>query len=141
MLHFFNVMLLSSWLTFRLGPIWKVLRYATAGPTYFEELDGYVDGGVLANNPSSCSLTFIQEMYSRKAMKLPICLMVSVGTGIPPENELGCVDAQEILTFNKRWLTSPDKLLCRAANLKNLLAIAVRYIFSISCCYCCLLLL
>lgn len=92
---------------------------------FFEELDGYVDGGVLANNPSSCALTVIQEMYSKKEQKLPISLMVSVGTGIPLNDKLGRIDAQEFLTFGPHWLNAEDKLFTRAANLKTLLATAV----------------
>ena len=74
-------------------PVWKVARYTSGGPIYFNPLDDYVDGGVLANNPSAGGLTQIQEYYFSKKQKLPISLIVSVGSGRLPENELGNVDA------------------------------------------------
>jgi len=102
-----------------------VLRYSSAAPMLFEELDGYVDGGVLVNNPSGGALTVIQEMYSRKSMKIPISLMVSIGTGILPDNKLGSVDVQAFLSFGSHWFNAEDRLFSRAANLKTLLSIAV----------------
>ena len=47
--------------------IWKVARYTSAGPVYFEPLDHYVDGGVRANNPSNYALTRIQEFLDKQA--------------------------------------------------------------------------
>ena len=114
-------------LYFTVGPIWKVLRYSSAAPMFFEEMDGFVDGGVLVNNPSSCALTVIQEMYSQKSMKIPISLMVSIGTGILPDNKLGSIDVQAFLTFGFHWLNAEDRLFSRAANLKTLLSIAVSF--------------
>jgi uncharacterized protein len=35
---------------------WEVALYTTAAPAYFPSVDGYVDGGVYANNPSMCAL-------------------------------------------------------------------------------------
>ncbi len=41
--------------------VWKVGRYTSAAPMYFKELDNYVDGGVVANNPCQYALTRIQR--------------------------------------------------------------------------------
>ena len=46
-------------------PVWKVARYTSAAPLYFKELDNYVDGGVVANNPCDYALAEIQD-YLRK---------------------------------------------------------------------------
>ena len=40
--------------------VWKVARYTSAAPIYFTECDEYVDGGMLAKNPSCDALTKIQ---------------------------------------------------------------------------------
>ena len=47
---------------------WKVARYTSAAPVFFTECDGYIDGGVIANNPSVIGLTEIQK-HLRKAKK------------------------------------------------------------------------
>ncbi len=40
---------------------YKVGLYTAAAPTYFPAVDGYVDGGVYANNPSMCALAQTQD--------------------------------------------------------------------------------
>lgn len=46
--------------------VWKVARYTSAAPVFFSECDNYVDGGVVANNPTNYALPEIQEFLSRK---------------------------------------------------------------------------
>lgn len=60
-----------------LEPVWKVARYTSAAPVYFKEIDDYVDGGVLANNPSETGLTAIQNYHHSKGSRLPIALVVN----------------------------------------------------------------
>ena len=40
---------------------WKVGLYTSAAPTYFPSVDGFVDGGVYANNPGMIALTQTQD--------------------------------------------------------------------------------
>ena len=105
--------------------VWKVARYTCAGPTMFKELDDYVDGGVMAQNPSTVGITKIQEFYWQKKLILPISLVVSIGTGILPEDKLGCTDAQDFLSFGKQWFTSEESVGERTGNLVTLLGNAV----------------
>ncbi len=70
-------------------PIWKVARYTSAAPMFFSEFENYVDGGVLANNPSDAGLTRIQRYYRECSQKLPIACVVSLGSGMYPAVELG----------------------------------------------------
>lgn len=72
--------------------MWKVARYTCAAPVLFGEADKYVDGGILANNPSDSGLSRIQSFYRSRGEKLPLSLVVSVGTGKYPFQELGNVD-------------------------------------------------
>ena len=64
-------------------PVWKVGLYTSAAPTYFPSHNGYVDGGVVANNPSLAALTQTQdpraELNPRPA--LGDVRMLSLGTG------------------------------------------------------------
>ena len=105
--------------------MWKVLRCTSAAPLIFEEFENYVDGGVLANNPSACALTVIQELHSKKKRKLPISMMVSIGGGVLPADKLGRTDAGDMLLFSVNWLKGEEKLLSRVNNMKSLLANAV----------------
>ena len=104
--------------------VWKVARYTTAAPIFFSEFEDYVDGGVLANNPCEHGLTKIQDFHREKQVNLPIALVVSIGTGIYPPEELGRIDAQEFLFFGKHWFKLSD-IKNRALNLIALLSSAV----------------
>ena len=50
-------------LYFTLELVWKVARYTSAAPLFFSEMDHYVDGAVLANNPCEYALTAINNFY------------------------------------------------------------------------------
>jgi hypothetical protein len=79
-------------------PVWKVARYTSAAPTYFTECDEYVDGGLMANNPSYKGLKAIRDFYPN----LHVALVVSIGTGKFEEQEtkeadvITCVNAFRI---------------------------------------------
>jgi uncharacterized protein len=60
---------------------YKVGLYTSAAPTYFPTVDGYVDGGVYANNPSMCALTQSQDKRLRDRPALSDVALLSVGTG------------------------------------------------------------
>ena len=92
---------------------------------FFKEFENYVDGGVLANNPCDYGLTAIQNYHRERGLDLPISLVVSVGTGIYPAEELGRVDAHEFLFFGKHWFSFTDTLKRRAQSLISLLSNAV----------------
>ena len=106
--------------------MWKVARYTSGGPLYFNSLDNYVDGGILANNPSSSGLTEIQDFYRSKGQKLPISLIVSIGSGKAPCHKgMGNVDVHEYLYFGKHWFDFSDHIVQRLGNLTTLLGSAV----------------
>jgi patatin-like phospholipase/acyl hydrolase len=63
----------------------------SAAPTFFPVYQGYVDGGVISNNPSMCALAQALEPSTGK-QKLRDIRLLSVGTGynpkyVPAENE------------------------------------------------------
>ena len=61
--------------------VYKVGLYTSAAPTYFPTVDGYVDGGVFANNPSMCALTQTQDPRIRNRPALSQVELLSLGTG------------------------------------------------------------
>jgi patatin-like phospholipase/acyl hydrolase len=61
---------------------YKVGLYTSAAPTYFPTVDGYIDGGVYANNPSMCALAQSQdERVFEKCPDLSEVVLLSLGTG------------------------------------------------------------
>lgn len=56
---------------------------------FFTEFENYVDGGVMANNPSDAALARIQQHYRGSGQKLPISCVVSLGSGLYPAVKLG----------------------------------------------------
>lgn len=103
------------------GPVWKVARYTCAAPVLFGEADDYVDGGVLANNPSESGLTKIQSFYRSRGEKLPVSLVVSVGCGKYPIQTLGNVDF--LFVGSQGWSS-----LAGTSNLMSLLSYAVSHV-------------
>src|SRR5512135_383163 len=61
--------------------VYKVGLYTSAAPTYFPTMDGYVDGGVFANNPSMCALAQTQDIRSGDRPALADVVLLSLGTG------------------------------------------------------------
>lgn len=62
---------------------YKAGLYTSAAPTYFPTVDGYVDGGVFANNPSMCALTQTQDARIRNRPAFSEIALLSLGTGTP----------------------------------------------------------
>ncbi len=60
---------------------YKVGLYTAAAPTYFPSVDGYIDGGVYANNPAMCGLAQTQDTRYRPTPALDEVVLLSLGTG------------------------------------------------------------
>jgi Dyp-type peroxidase family len=62
---------------------WKVALYSTAAPAYFPTADGFIDGGVYANNPAMCALAQLFDNRYAPTRKPPLndVLLLSVGAG------------------------------------------------------------
>ena len=93
-------------------------RYTSAAPVLFGEADEYVDGGLLANNPSESGLSRIQSFYRNQGEKIPVSLLVSVGSGKNPTKTLGNVDF--LFVGGHGWSS-----LTGTSNLMSLLSYAV----------------
>jgi len=60
---------------------YKVGLYTSAAPTYFPSVDGYIDGGVYATNPSMCALAQSQDSDFKNRSSLSDVVLLSLGTG------------------------------------------------------------
>jgi Dyp-type peroxidase family len=62
---------------------WQAALYSTSAVTYFPSADGFVDGGIYANNPSMCALAQIYDKRYSPKPKPPLddVLLFSVGAG------------------------------------------------------------
>lgn len=64
----------------------RVALYTSAAPTYFPSVDGFIDGGVFANNPSLVALAqaIDQKNHQHERAELEEVVLLSVGTGSAP---------------------------------------------------------
>ncbi|XP_053191283.1 85/88 kDa calcium-independent phospholipase A2 [Scomber japonicus] len=78
--------------------VWRAARSSGAAPTYFRPMGRFLDGGLLANNPTLDAITEIHQY--NKALKAEgqgtgvkkLGMVVSLGTGKPPQVAVSSVD-------------------------------------------------
>ncbi|CAH2312334.1 85 88 kDa calcium-independent phospholipase A2 isoform X2 [Pelobates cultripes] len=78
--------------------VWRAARSSGAAPTYFRPMGRFLDGGLLANNPTLDAIAEIHE-YNKCLEKQgkgeqikKLGVVVSLGTGKPPQNQVSSVD-------------------------------------------------
>lgn len=65
-------------------PVVDVALYTTAAPVYFPIVQGFVDGGVVASNPSMCALA--QALHPQTGKQtIEKVVLLSIGTGYNPQ--------------------------------------------------------
>ncbi|XP_039429871.1 85/88 kDa calcium-independent phospholipase A2 isoform X5 [Culex pipiens pallens] len=78
--------------------VWRAARATGAAPSYFRAFGRFLDGGLIANNPTLDAITEIHELnmalrsIGRDAEAVPISGVVSLGTGLIPVTELKEID-------------------------------------------------
>ncbi|XP_064276323.1 85/88 kDa calcium-independent phospholipase A2 isoform X2 [Passer domesticus] len=78
--------------------VWRAARCSGAAPTYFRPIGRFLDGGLLANNPTLDAMAEIHEYNKtlikkgRKQEVRKLGLVVSLGTGKPPQVPVSSVD-------------------------------------------------
>ncbi|KAF5307036.1 hypothetical protein FQR65_LT07179 [Abscondita terminalis] len=78
--------------------LWHVGRATGAAPTYFRAFGRFLDGGLIANNPTLDALTEIHEYNlalratGRENESAPLSIVVSLGTGLIPVTQLQGID-------------------------------------------------
>uniref|UniRef100_A0AAY4A5T3 phospholipase A2 n=1 Tax=Denticeps clupeoides TaxID=299321 RepID=A0AAY4A5T3_9TELE len=78
--------------------VWRAARSSGAAPTYFRPMGRFLDGGLLANNPTLDAMTEIHQYnkalkaQGREAELQKLGVVVSLGTGKPPQVAVTSVD-------------------------------------------------
>eukprot|EP00092_Neocalanus_flemingeri_P020293 GFUD01021983.1.p1 GENE.GFUD01021983.1~~GFUD01021983.1.p1 ORF type:complete len:830 (-),score=300.05 GFUD01021983.1:470-2959(-) len=78
--------------------VWRAARSSGAAPTYFRAAGRFIDGGLVANNPTLDILTEIHERNAalrgvgRMGEVQEIGCVVSLGTGDPPTEKVDSID-------------------------------------------------
>ena len=102
--------------------VWRAARSSGAAPTYFRQSGRYIDGGLIANNPTLDILTEIHELntalqYTDKSAEVQrVGLVVSLGTGDPPVEKVDNVDL-----FRPDSILSVPSLMYGMSNMGRLL--------------------
>ena len=74
--------------------VWRAARGTGAAPSFFRAMGPFLDGGMIANNPTLDVLTDIHK-YNRSVRgdsASPFGLVVSLGTGVPPPMHVASFD-------------------------------------------------
>ena len=89
--------------------VWKVARYTCSSPLYFGEYDNYIDTSVVCKNLCGIGLEKINSYYKSIQPDTytpdPISMVVSLGDGILPAQQLGIADSAA-----SYYLSSPSRL-------------------------------
>ncbi|XP_046618387.1 85/88 kDa calcium-independent phospholipase A2 isoform X1 [Neodiprion virginianus] len=102
--------------------VWRAARATGAAPSYFRAFGRFLDGGLIANNPTLDAMTEIHEYnlalraMGREDEVKPISLVVSLGTGLIPVSQL-----REIDVFRPESLWDTAKLAMGMSALGTLL--------------------
>jgi len=65
-------------------PLWEVVRASSAAPTYFSPWQGYIDGGLIANDPVVVAVTALQY---KAGIEYDMMEVFTAGTGSRVYNE------------------------------------------------------
>ncbi|XP_035912464.1 85/88 kDa calcium-independent phospholipase A2 isoform X3 [Anopheles stephensi] len=102
--------------------VWRAARATGAAPSYFRAFGRFLDGGLIANNPTLDAMTEIHELNAalhyvgRASEVVPVSVVVSLGTGLIP-----VVDLKEIDVFRPDNLWDTAKLAYGISTISTLL--------------------
>ncbi|XP_065359483.1 85/88 kDa calcium-independent phospholipase A2 isoform X2 [Calliphora vicina] len=102
--------------------VWRAARATGAAPSYFRAFGRFLDGGLIANNPTLDAMTEIHEYnmalrsVGRDGEAVPISVVVSLGTGQIPVTELKDIDV-----FRPESIWDTAKLAYGISTIGNLL--------------------
>uniref|UniRef100_A0A8C5GSW9 phospholipase A2 n=1 Tax=Gouania willdenowi TaxID=441366 RepID=A0A8C5GSW9_GOUWI len=73
--------------------VWRAARSSGAAPTYFQPMGRFLDGGLLANNPTLDAMAEIHQYNKGRGKDTKkLGMVLSLGTGKPPQVEVSSVN-------------------------------------------------
>ena len=99
--------------------VWEAARASSAAPTYFPAFGKFLDGGLMANNPTVDCIGEVIDDLVAEGKDPRLGLVVSVGTGSPPRRPVPGVDIPHI-----NWL-NPADIVEAAVGLKHFMQIVI----------------
>ena len=104
--------------------VWECARASSAAPVYFTPFEEkYLDGGVMANNPTLDSMVEIFAQGEREKEQVKLGFVLSIGTGVPPAAEMESTEVYipKISNILSGLLSLPSSIM----NLSNLLQVFI----------------
>lgn len=102
---------------------WKAVRASGAAPTYFRASGAFLDGGLVANNPTLDAMAEFKhynnalKAVGRDAEAEELNLVVSIGTGKFPITPTEPIDVHRMWSFNPREIQRNALYLKQMGNL------------------------
>ena len=96
-----------------------VALYTSAAPTYFRAVDGFIDGGVVANNPSMAAVCQALDDRYGEDLEVDDITLLSIGTGSTHENisddsyDFGMFNVSKIVSIMLNGTESVPDYQCR----------------------------
>ena len=76
--------------------LWEAARASTAAPTYFEAFEEkFIDGGVVANNPTLDGMSEMVQQLMAEGKPLRIGMVVSVGAGVQASDSIDEINIKQ----------------------------------------------
>ena len=102
--------------------VWEAARASSAAPIYFHPFrEKYLDGGVIANNPTLVAMSEIFHQGKREGKDVRLGLVFSIGTGIPPSVKLNDIGVEQIKLKNVLKAVATGNVGHKVAGVKNLM--------------------
>ena len=97
--------------------VWEAARASSAAPTYFPPFGNFIDGGILANNPTVDCIGEVIDDLVAEGKEPRLGLVVSVGTCNSPRSKSGDINIHSI--------TRPSDIVDAAVGVKNFISLVL----------------
>ena len=91
-----------------IAPVWYVARATSAAPVHFLACEDYVDGGIMANNPSMKAWSeVLRYCQATRQPKPKVSIAVSLGSGVVLDAK---TEEKDINVLGKNYFNVPQTM-------------------------------